>query len=97
MGCGLTRAEVVFSSNSAVSVLHGRGGLHVALVKVVRCGVAYGGMYSPAGVKRTGGMAHRRVIKRPICRGHRSMFDRKGRWLGRHSPAGVEKRGGVAH
>lgn len=89
MGCGLTRAEVVFCSNLGVSILHGRGGLHVALVKVVRCGVTYSGMHRPAGVRRPGDMAHRRVVKRPIRRGDRSMSDRRGRWLGWRSPAGT--------
>lgn len=97
MGCGLTLAEVVFGSNLGVSVLHGRGGLHVALVEVVRCGVTYGGIHSPARVKRTGGMAHRRAVKRPIRRGRRYMSCRRCRCLGRHSPVGAKERGGVAH
>lgn len=97
MGCGLTWAEVVFGSNLGVCILHGPGGLHVALVEVVRRGVTYAGTHRPDGVRRPGGMTHRRVVKRPIWRGDRPMSDRRGGWLGWRSPAGTEKRGGVAH
>lgn len=97
MGCGLTRTEMALGSNLGVSILHGRGGLHVALVKYFRCGVTNRGMHRPAGTKRPKGMVYRRVVKRPICRGYRCMSDCRGRWLGWHSPAGTQKRGGVAH
>jgi hypothetical protein len=64
--CGSIGTEMVLNSILGGSVLTGRGRLHGALVQVVRCRVTYGGMHRAVGLKRLGGMAHRRIVKRPL-------------------------------